>query len=132
MAKKAQKGNSEAFLQLLQTEKVKLYKMAYIYMKNDNDALDVVQDTVTKTFANINSVKSERYFSTWLMKILINTALEHLRKNSKIVLMHEDVVEQGQAYSHDERMDLLHAIEQLEEKYKTVLLQLGWKMAKGL
>lgn len=101
-------------------------------MKNDNDALDVVQDTVTKTFANINSVKSERYFSTWLMKILINTALEHLRKNSKIVLMHEDVVEQGQAYSHDERMDLLHAIEQLEEKYKTVLLQLGWKMAKGL
>lgn len=91
-----------------------------------------MQDTVTKAFANINSVKSEQYFSTWLMKILINTALEHLRKNSKIVLMHEGVVEQGQAYSHDERMDLLHAIEQLEEKYKTVLLQLCWKMAKGL
>ncbi|WP_107943357.1 MULTISPECIES: sigma-70 family RNA polymerase sigma factor [Metasolibacillus] len=122
MLKKAQKGNSDAFLQLIQDEKVKLYKMAYIYMKNEDDALDVVQETVTKAYANINSVKDERYFSTWLMKILINTALEHLRKNSKIVLIQENVKEQGQTFSHDERMDLLHAIEQLEEKYKTVIL----------
>ncbi|WPK13499.1 sigma-70 family RNA polymerase sigma factor [Lysinibacillus louembei] len=122
MLKKAQKGNGAAFLQLVQDEKVKLYKMAYIYMKNENDALDVVQETVTKAYASINSVKEQQYFSTWLMKILINTALEHLRKNSKIVLMHEEQKEQGKTYNHDERIDLLHAIGQLDEKYKTVIL----------
>ena len=75
---RAKKGNDQAFLKLLQDEKVKLYKMAYIYMKNENDALDVMQETVAKAYANIHTVKEELYSATWLMKILINTALEKL------------------------------------------------------
>ncbi|MEO4053887.1 sigma-70 family RNA polymerase sigma factor [Solibacillus sp. CAU 1738] len=119
---KAKKGNNQAFVKLLQDEKVKLYKMAYIYMKNENDALDVVQETVARAYANIQSIKEEQYFATWLMKILINTALEILRKNQKVLPMQERLPEQGQIYSYDEKLDLLHAIEQLDEKYKTVIL----------
>ena len=119
---KAKKGNDQAFLKLLQDEKVKLYKMAYIYMKNENDALDVMQETMAKAYVNIHTVKEERYFATWLMKILINTALEMLRKNQKIVLMQEQLPERGQESSYDEKLDLLQAIEQLDEKYKTVIL----------
>ena len=118
---KSKKGNNKAFIELLQNEKVKLYKMAYIYMKNENDALDVVQETVTKAYANIHTVKEEQYFATWLMKILINTALETLRKNQKVILMN-DHSEQGSTFNSDEKMDLLNAIEQLDEKYKTVIL----------
>ena len=117
----AKKGNNQAFLELLQEEKVKLYKMAYIYMKNENDALDVVQETIARAYANIHTVKEEQYFATWLMRILINTALEMLRKNQKIVLL-EQQPEQEQISTNDEKLDLLHAIEQLEEKYKTVIL----------
>ncbi len=80
---KAKKGNNKAFVELLQNEKLKLYKMAYIYMKNENDALDVVQETIARAYSNIHTVKEERYFATWLMRILINTAIEMLRKNQK-------------------------------------------------
>ena len=46
----------------MEEEKVKLYKMAYIYMKNEDDALDVVQETVTKAYASIHTLKGEKYF----------------------------------------------------------------------
>ncbi|MFE3574512.1 sigma-70 family RNA polymerase sigma factor [Lysinibacillus sp. NPDC059133] len=118
----AKKGNNQAFIELLQEEKVKLYKMAYIYMKNENDALDVVQETIARAYANIHTVKEEQYFATWLMRILINTALEMLRKNQKIVPLLEQQLEQEQISTNDEKLDLLQAIEQLEEKYKTVIL----------
>ena len=119
---KAKKGNDQAFIELLQGEKLKLYKMAYIYMKNENDALDVVQETITRAYANIHTVKEEQYFATWLMRILINTALEMLRKNEKIVPLLEQQPEHEQSLTNDEKLDLLQAIEQLDEKYKTVIL----------
>lgn len=119
---KAKKGNDQAFIELLKEEKLKLYKMAYIYMKNEDDALDVVQETITRAYANIHTVKEEQYFATWLMRILINTALEMLRKNEKIVPLLEQQPEHEQSLTNDEKLDLLQAMEQLEEKYKTVIL----------
>ena len=122
LVKKAQKGNEQAFIELLQPEKVKLYKMAYLYMKNETDALDIVQETVARAFANIHAVKEPEYFSTWLTKICINTALESIRKNNKIIYMEQPITEIGEDLALDEKMDLLEAIEQLDEKYKTVII----------
>lgn len=119
---KAKKGNNQAFIDLMQDEKVKLYRMAYIYTRNEQDALDVVQETVTKAWANIQSVKEEQYFSTWIMKICMNTALEMLRKSKKVVYLEESIVEQEKPHFSEEKMDLLKGIEHLEEKYKTVIL----------
>ena len=119
---KAKKGNDKAFIKLMDEEKVKLYKMAYIYMKNEDDALDVVQETVTKAYVSIHTLKEEKYFSTWMMKILINTALEMLRKNQKLIPLNEELDKQMVGTWHDEKLDLLQALEQLDEKYKTVIL----------
>ena len=106
----------------MEEEKVKLYKMAYIYMKNESDALDVVQETVTKAYASIHTLKEEKYFSTWMMKILINTALEMHRKSQKLIPLNGDLDKQVARAWHDEKLDLLQALEQLDEKYKAVIL----------
>lgn len=122
LLKKAQRGNEKAFLLLIEDEKVKLYKMAYVYMKNENDALDIVQETVMKAFMNLHTVKEAHYFSTWILRILINTAIEVLRKNSKVIVLNEVLPERSLTVEHEDRIDLLDAIHQLEEKYQTVIL----------
>lgn len=123
LLKKAQKGHQKSFLQLIEVEKVKLYKMAYVYMKNENDALDVVQETIARAYSNIKTVKEEQYFRTWLMRILINTAVEMLRRNSKVILLENELGEtQVTDLLIEDKLDLLTAIEQLEEKYKTVIM----------
>lgn len=119
---KAKKGNDKAFLKLMDEEKVKLYKMAYIYTKNESAVLDVVQETVTKAYASIHTLKEEKYFSTWITKILINTALEMHRKSQKLVLLNGEIEKQAMSTQQDEKLDLLHALEQIDEKYKTVIL----------
>lgn len=92
--KKAQRGNSKAFLECFQTYEVDIYKMAFIYMKNEEDALEVVQETAYRSFKNVSSVKEPTYFKTWLLKIAINVSIDLLRKKKIDVRMDEHVKDQ--------------------------------------
>lgn len=122
---RAKKGDTEAFQALIDESKEKLYKMAFVYMKNEEDALEVFQETVLVALKSISSLKNNRYFSTWLTRILINQAIDAIRKKKKVVPMSHEVLEnftESEKNQLDEQMDLLEALKELEEKYKTVLL----------
>ena len=58
-------------------------------MRNEADALDIVQETVYKAYISIDKLKEPKYFKTWIIRILINTALTHIRKGSKIVYLED-------------------------------------------
>ncbi len=121
---RAKKGNHKAFQELIDIEKVKLYKMAYMYMKNEEDALEVFQETVYKSFISIKNLKDERYFATWLTRILINTALDLIKKKSRVIPMDRETLESkvNPYITPEKDPDLLQAVMKLEEKYKTVLI----------
>ncbi|HHW35734.1 MAG TPA: sigma-70 family RNA polymerase sigma factor [Bacillales bacterium] len=123
--KRAKKGNQRAFQELMEEEKVKLYKTAYVYMKNEEDALEVFQETVYKAYISIKNLKDERYFSTWLTRILINTAIDLLRRKRRVIPMERDVLEKKtKPYlpKDNEHFDLIQEVMKLDEKYKTVVL----------
>ncbi|WP_412896599.1 sigma-70 family RNA polymerase sigma factor [Bacillus sp. 1P02SD] len=121
---KAKKGNNRAFQELIDTEKTKLYKMAYLYMKNEDDALEVFQETVYKALTSLKDLKNDTYFSTWITRILINTAIDQLRRKKRVIPMERDFLEsKAPSYTDKEAdSDLLNAIKGLDEKYKTVLV----------
>jgi RNA polymerase sigma-70 factor, ECF subfamily len=122
--RRAIKGNKKAFEELLDEEKVRLYKIAYVYMKNETDALEVFQETVYKALVSIKGLREEQYFSTWLTRILINTAIDMLKKKKRIIPMDRDVLERKTvSYISMERdSDLLQAVMDLDDKYKEVLI----------
>lgn len=125
LVERAKKGNADAFQVLIHEEKEKLYKMAFVYVRNEDDALEVFQETVYKALKSIATLKNNDYFSTWLTRILINTAMTFLKKRQRIVpFSHELLENMGEAryVKRDEQLDLLDAMEEIEEKYKTVLL----------
>ena len=122
---RAKKGDAEAFQALIHEEKEKLYKIAFVYMRNEDDALEVFQETLYKVFAAIAKLKDDDYFSTWVTRILINTAVATLKKKEKVIPMSNDILENMGDSWHlkcEERLDLLGAMDEIEEKYKTVLL----------
>ncbi|WP_147532949.1 sigma-70 family RNA polymerase sigma factor [Bacillus marasmi] len=123
--KKAQKGDDSAFTKLIDKEKDKLYRIAFLYVKNESDSLDIVQETIYKAYISIGSLKNSSYFSTWLTRILINTALDFIKKNSKVIPIDQDSIERIQSADRimlEDKMDLLKALERLPEKYKTVII----------
>lgn len=122
---KAKKGDAIAFQQLIHLEKEKLYKMAFIYMRNEEDALEVFQETLYLAFKSIAKLKNDQYFSTWIIRILINTSISTLRKKKRVVFINKEMwdnIPAEEMVETDVQMDLLNALNEIDEKYKTVLL----------
>ena len=72
LIKKAQKQDTDAFIQLIEENKTALYKVAKSYLKNEEDIADAMQDTVLSAFEHIGELRSVTFFKTWLTRILIN------------------------------------------------------------
>ena len=65
----------EVLIEYIKENQEKLYKIAYTYTKNQETALDVVQEAITKSLENINKLRNEEYVKTWFYRILINEAI---------------------------------------------------------
>lgn len=93
LIKKAQKGNKKAFSELFEQVEEELYRIVYLYVKNENDAFDVVQEVAYLSFKEITKLENPQYFITWIIKIAINKAIDCIRKNKKIVHFHPEYEE---------------------------------------
>lgn len=121
---KAQKGDAQSFYELITERRELLYKTAYLYVKNEQDALDIVGETVYHAFRSIGKLKHPEYFTTWLVKILINQALQTLKKSRSDwpLLTDRDVAQWEAGFSVEDKLDLLEAVDRLAEPYKTVVI----------
>lgn len=75
------------FAQRLQSDKARYYRIAYSYVKNEQDALDIVGDATYKALLNLRSLKNPEYFGTWMTRIVINCALDQLRRSSRVTFL---------------------------------------------
>lgn len=64
----------------------KFYRVAYTYVRNREDALDVVQNAVCKALENHESLRREDAMKTWFYRILVNESMNFLRKNKKEIV----------------------------------------------
>lgn len=103
---KAQKGNENAFIQLIKVYEPDIYRMAFVYMKNEHDALDVVQETFAKAFEKIDTLKEPAYFKTWLTKIAINTSISRLDRLEKMIPFDKKVLERIHSHHVDTSLKL--------------------------
>lgn len=127
LVKRAISGDKSAFCQLVEEYKEDLYRIAYSYVKNQHDALDIVGETVYKAFTSINTLKNPAYVKTWFTRILINCAINHLNKSKKIVYLDEDPSicwreEIDYSLHNEEQFDLHKALDDLDFKHKTIVI----------
>lgn len=109
-----------AIEQLLLDNYEAYYRLAYSYVRQEQDALDIVQESAYKAIKDCQKVKNSQYLSTWLYRIVINTALDLIRKRKREELsgtMPEAVWEDRYG-----DVDLKYMLEQLDEKSRTVVI----------
>lgn len=61
-----------------------MYKIAAAYLKNDEDVADAIQDTILSCYENLKSLKQNRYFKTWMIRILINKCKDMIQKKKLV------------------------------------------------
>lgn len=121
LIRKARKNDKAAFQQLMEQEGKSMYKVAKAILKNDEDVADAMQETALVCWKKIDTLKKDRYFKTWLTRILINNCLSIYRQRAKTI-SHETVPEswyQESGYANVEWDTFLNC---LDEKYRTIII----------
>lgn len=85
LIKRAKKGDKESLLTLVMNQKSDYYKLAYVYMKNKEDALDIMQEMIVILYQNISKLKKDEAFYSWSKTILVNCCKKALKDKQKIV-----------------------------------------------
>ncbi len=124
LAKASIKGDLLAFTELMKRHKVYLYKIAYSYIKDEQKALDILQETTSKGLINVSKLKEPQFFKTWITRILINIAIDYSKKESNIVYLNDEVLinDYIENVGIEEKLDLYDAIDMLNDKYKMVII----------
>lgn len=123
LIKKAIKGNKECLEELLVINGDQLYRTAYLYVRNREDALDVVQETSYKAFLSIGQLKNEEFFLTWLTKILINCSYDILRKSKKELPLNNMIeLTADKKEKREDILDIIEAINRLDKKHKNAII----------
>ncbi|MGN0482958.1 MAG: sigma-70 family RNA polymerase sigma factor [Lachnospiraceae bacterium] len=123
LVRAAQRGNVDAYGQLFQRYQEYLYRTAFLYTKQEDQALDMVQECVLKGFLNIKKLKQPQYFKTWITRILLNTVNDAFRKEVKTADITEfELPKEEPSVSQEEKLDLYEAMETLPEVYRKVVI----------
>lgn len=120
LVKKAQKGDDEAFYALINTERDKLYGIAYNYLKNKHDALEAIQEVTCRGYVKLNRLKEPKYFSSWIVKIMINYCIDELKRTKRTIPMEQMEYFEGDNLNID-KLIIDEALEKLEPDYKKVI-----------
>lgn len=126
LIKESMKGNKESFGILIKNNKEYLYKMAFLYVKDEQDALEVIHETVYRAFLNIEKLKKAKFFNTWITRILINVSIDFLKRKGKNQMLDEStpIIKEKCEISTEEKLDLYNAIDLLNDNYKTVIIMM--------
>lgn len=74
-------NNQEAQRYLFENHQAKMYAVCVRYVGNDDDAYDVLNEAFLKVFKKLKHIETATKLEAWIRRIVVNTALDHIRKN---------------------------------------------------
>lgn len=83
-------GNSDAFSKLAGKYRKRIFSLGFSFFKNADDSEDFVQDVLVKVYVSLGSFRFESRFSTWLMRIAYNTAINSVKRKREYTSLAED------------------------------------------
>lgn len=98
----------------------KLYRLAYSYVQNESDALDIVQESAYRAIKSAHTLKQPQFVGTWLYRIVVNQSITHLRKHNVTMLELEEG--SSEVEDHYADPDLQEALKQLDVQDRTVVV----------
>jgi len=78
-------GEEEQFFERIDRQSGKLYSIAYSYLRNEADALEMLQEASYRSWSKRGSLKNDQLFDSWLIRILINCCMDELRRRKRVI-----------------------------------------------
>lgn len=110
----------QVLIEYVRANETRLYRIAYSYVKDEETALDMVQDAIEKAIKKIHTLKYKEYVKTWFYRILVNRCMDNLKRKSvrqEICLEDYLINEEDKEY-----IDIYRSIDKLKPKFRTVIV----------
>ena len=111
--------DKERFIAEIEACSDMMYRVAWSILRNDADCEDALQDTALKAWEKRARLRDERYFRTWITRILINACYDTQRKRRRTVPL-DEIPEQTAASAPDTALAM--ALEAIPEKLRLPLV----------
>ena len=133
--KRAQAGDADAFADLFNAHKARIYALCLRMTSNTAEAEDLTQDAFMQVFRKLSTFRGDSALSTWLHRIAVNTVLMHFRKKVlHQVSLDERTDGEGKTIRREcgsrdsrlsgtvDRIALIRALKELPAGYRTIFL----------
>ena len=90
MITRCQQGDKDAFRWVVQTHQRMLFSLALKMLCDEEEAKDMVQETLIRVWQSIRTYNPEKPFTTWIYTIASRLCLDRLKRMSRIVAMPDD------------------------------------------
>jgi len=120
---RAQRGDMDAFRQLVERARVNIFRLAYDLTGNRHDAEDLSQEVFLKAYRSLPHFRGDAKWNSWLYRITVNTCYDHHKSGAtKIMKRYEEIesvesnhVGQGSAILPDKSADAAMIQENIEK-----------------
>ncbi len=116
---------TQEIIDFIEKNQERFYRVAFAYVKNKDNALDVVHNAIVKALQKQHSLRKRQYLQTWFFRILINESITFIHKNKKVIFFDDLAELEDLSVSNgvqEEYFDLYSAIDHLPVKLKTVII----------
>ena len=100
----------------------KFYRLSYTYLRNKDDALDVVQNAILKALEKYKDIKNIDSIKTWFYRILVNENLLYLRKKKKEICTDDNDLDIFYFEKFNENIDIYEKIKFLPTDTQTIII----------
>lgn len=102
-----------------------IYRLAYSYVRNKDDALDIVQESIYKAMTGKRSLNKADAVRPWFYRIVVNTALDFLRRKKREAEPEENIMLYANSAATDDQyedIDLKQALNRLPNAHRSIVI----------
>lgn len=115
--------DKDSFCELIRLHEKAMYGLAISIVKNDADVAEIISETIFRAYGHLDTLKDVKSFKAWILRILHNTAVEYVRKNTRVIPLDEvEPITDNREERLETILTLRKAVESLKQPYRTVVM----------
>jgi RNA polymerase sigma-70 factor (TIGR02954 family) len=118
----AKSGDDQAFFELAQEMKGKLFSIAIAYLKEEADAIEAIQESTFRAYLKLHRLKEPRFFHTWFIRILIRVCIDEQKRRKKTFFLDRLPDTLAQDLELEEKLHLRMAVDHLPPPYRHIII----------
>lgn len=117
-------STKEDFCENIRLYEKSMYHLAYSIVKNEDDASEIISESIYRAYKSYATLKNKKAFKTWILHIVHNTAIEIIRKNSKVIPVDQLEETMSEDFENDitTKIVVREAVKSLKQPYRTVTI----------